>query len=63
MQSIGNILPLLWQILAKKKCAINVCTIDNEMTVSIIRKRKIKRFVGTDSLSLIPDLTQYLQVC
>lgn len=62
MQSIGDLIPLLWKILAKKKCAINVCTIDNEMTVSIIRKRKIKRFTGTDSFSLIPHLTQYLQM-
>jgi len=63
MDSIRNLIPTLWQILDKKKCAINVTTIDNELTVSIIGKRRTKRFRNTNSSVVISELTRYFQLC
>jgi hypothetical protein len=63
MDTIRTLIPTLWQILDKKKCAINVTTIENELTVSIIGKRRTKRFTNTNSSVVISELTRYFQLC
>lgn len=55
-----NIIPALWDMLAKRKLAINVTNIDNELAVSIIGRRKIKRFKNKDSEILLSDIRSYL---
>jgi len=64
MQYINNshlLLPLLWKLIEKKKCAINITSDNNELTVSIIRKKRTTRFKNEDSEKLISDLQEYLQ--
>lgn len=61
MDSITEILPILWKLVEKKKCAINVSKIDNEVVVNILgrfRKRCIK---AADSVALISKINAYLQ--
>lgn len=40
-----NLIPNALKILRKRKGAINITTIDNVITVSIINRFRIKRFV------------------
>lgn len=54
-------MPVLWQIIdKKKKCAVNVSTIDDKLTVSILFGRRTKRFTHTDSNILLAELQQFL---
>ncbi|HMF72312.1 MAG TPA: hypothetical protein VK616_12620 [Flavitalea sp.] len=63
MEYVSSLLPTLWKIIEKKGGAINVSTIDNELVVSIIGKKRIKRFKSADSHDLITNINQYLQAC
>jgi hypothetical protein len=57
-----SMIPALWKLLDKKNIAINVTNLDNAITVSILKSRRVKRkFVNTDSAMLIADIEQYLQ--
>lgn len=61
MDLIKIIMPTLWQILDKnKKCSINISTIDNKLTVSILFGRRKKRFVADSDKALINELQQFL---
>lgn len=54
-------MPILWQIVEKKKkCAVNVSTIDNKLTVTILFGRRKKRFVHTDESILLNQLQSFL---
>lgn len=57
-----KIIPALWKLLEKKKCAINISNIDNELSVSIIRKGRVKRFVNESTELLLLDIKNYLHV-
>lgn len=57
MEQVAKILPFLWQILGKqKKSKINVTTRENEIIVSILTGRKVKRFKNNNLDILIRDL-------
>ncbi len=55
-----ELLPILWKLIDKKKCAINVASIDNELAVSVITRKHIKRFKNHDSKELISQLQHFL---
>ena len=60
-----NIMPLLWQFLDKHRrsyFSMNVATIDDELIVSIIHGKRIKRFKNTDGKNLIENLRAYLKL-
>lgn len=61
MDDISEILPVLWELIEKKKCAINVSRIDNEFVVNIIRRFRRRVIKAADSVSLIPKLNAYMQ--
>ena len=58
---LGDLLPVLWKLIDKKKCAINVTSIDNELAVSVITRKHIKRFKNHDSKQLVSQLQHFLQ--
>lgn len=61
MDLIKSIMPVLWQIIEKnKKCAINVSTYEDKLTISILFGKRKKRFIETDGRSLVTDLQHFL---
>lgn len=66
MEYVAQIMPVLWQIIDKqknkRKCRVNVSTIDDKMTVSFLFGRRTKRFSHKDSKVLLEELQQYLLV-
>ncbi len=64
---IIHMIPALWDLMKRKKVAVNITNLDNELTISIIRKRnifgrrKITRFRHSNNNVLIADITRYLQ--
>ena len=58
---VSELLPILWNIVDNKKCAINVSYVDNRFSVSIIRKTRIERFNHSSQSELISQLNQYMQ--
>lgn len=61
MNNLSELLPCLWKLIEKKKCAINVSTKDNEVVVNIINRFKTHCFRDVDSDILISKLEAYLQ--
>jgi hypothetical protein len=61
MDEVNTILPYLWKLIEKRKCAINVSRIDNEVVVNIIERFRKYQVKAADSMSLIPKLIPYLQ--
>lgn len=60
-----SILPILWKFLDNcKHCSIsmNIAMIDDELIVSIINKKKIRRFKNPNSQELIKKLKAYLRI-
>ena len=66
MDYTKSILPILWKFLDKcrRPCfvSMNVYTADNELVISIINSRKIRRFKSNDNSNLVEKLTAYLKV-
>lgn len=66
MDLMSKIIPLIWQIMDKnsnkRKCKVNVSTIDDKLTVSFLFGRKIKQFAHADSNILLAELQQYFLV-
>jgi hypothetical protein len=61
MEFITAIKPIIWKIIdKKKKYAVNVSSLDNELTVSILSGRKTKRFTNKDSAIVLSQLEKYL---
>jgi hypothetical protein len=61
MDFISKILPVLWQIIEKKKkCSINVNSLDEILTVNILFGRKKVVFSHPDSDYLLYQLKEYL---
>lgn len=61
MELFKKILPMLWQIIEKNKdCAVNVSTIENKLTIRILKGRKTKSFSHDDDTVLISQLQQYI---
>lgn len=61
MDLINKIMAVLWNILdAKKDCSINVATIDEKLTVNILRGKRRKTFSHCDGNIVLRELKQYL---
>jgi hypothetical protein len=61
MDFISKIMPVLWQIIEKKKrCSINVSSLDEILTVNILLGRKKKVFSHPDCDYLLYQLKEYL---
>ncbi len=61
MELINKIMVVLWNILdTKKDCSINVATIDEKLTVNILRGRRRKTFSHHDGNIVLMELKQYL---
>lgn len=61
-----SIIPILWKFLEKgrRPCfmSMNVYTNDNELVISIINSRKIKRFSSPKNIHLAKMVSHYLKV-
>lgn len=57
-----NIIPSLRRLMGKRKIAMNVTNIDNELAVSIIKNRKIKRFKNRNVAVVLSEVEFYLGV-
>lgn len=54
-------MPTLWQIINKyRNCRINITTIDNKLTVSILRGKKINVYADSDIKILLLNLKKHL---
>jgi len=60
MDFLHQVMPVLWHVLSKhKRGAINVSTVDDELTVNILLGRKRKSFVNSDPNVLLCDISQF----
>ena len=57
---VASIIPELRKLIGKRNLSINVTNIDNELAISIIKKRKIKRFRNANPLLVLSDIETYL---
>ena len=66
MDYTQTILPILWKFLDKRRrpcfISMNVYTSDNELVISIINNKKIKRFKSLYNPNMIKKLKSYLKV-
>lgn len=61
MDFINKIMPVIWQIVEKKKrCAVNVSTIDDKLTVNILLGRRRKIFSHPNGDVLLSQLQNFL---
>ena len=61
MEFINKIMPVIWQIVEKKKkCSVNVSTIDNKLTVNILFGRRKKIFSHPCGDVLLSQLQKFL---
>ena len=60
MDLFKKVIELAWLILDKnKKCAINIATIDNKLTVSILRGRRRKTYCVSDANIVLMKMRQH----
>lgn len=60
MDFLNQVMPVLWHVLSKnKRGAINVSTVDENLTVNILLGRKRKIFVNSDPNVLLCDISQF----
>ena len=61
-----SIMPVLWKFLDKHKrpcfISINIHMLNNELIISIINNKKIKRFIDSNNQNLVQKLCAYLKV-
>ncbi len=60
MEFINKMLPTLWAIIEKRKCAVNISSIENKLTINILLGRRRKTFCDKDENILLKQLQQYL---
>ena len=60
MEFINQILPTLWAIVEKRKCAVNISSIENKLTINILLGKRRKTFCDKDEAVLLKQLQQYL---
>jgi hypothetical protein len=60
MEFINKILPTLWAIVEKRKCAVNISSIENKLTVNILLGKRRKTFCDKDENLLLQQLQNYL---
>lgn len=65
MDYTKNIIPILWNFLDTRRnsfsVSINICTIDDEVIISIINPKEITRFKHTKNVNLVENLNASLQ--
>ena len=60
MDLLHKVVELAWLILDKnKECAINIATIDNKLTVSILEGRRRKTYCDADANIVLLQMRQY----
>jgi hypothetical protein len=61
-----SIIPILWKFLDKRRrpcfISMNVYKVDNNLVISIIDNKKIRRFKSSDNQNLVKKLTSYLKL-
>lgn len=62
MEFINKLLPTLWAIVEKQKCAINVSALENKLTVNILWGKKRKTFCDKNHDVLLQKLQHYLVI-
>jgi len=65
MDYTKRIIPILWKFLDKKRncsLSVNIATIDDELVVSIIDGKKIRRFKNMGNRPFEENLSFYLKV-
>ena len=61
MDFLNKIMPVIWQIVEKKKkCAVNVTTIEDKLIVSILLGRRRKVFSHPNDNVLLEQLENFL---
>jgi hypothetical protein len=61
MDYIKVIMPVIWQIIEKKKrCAVNISTVNDKLTVNILFGRRRKIFSHSDNNVLLSQLQGFL---
>jgi hypothetical protein len=60
MEFINKMLPTLWAIVEKRKCAVNISTTENKLTVNILLGKRRKTFCDKDENQVLKQLQQYL---
>lgn len=51
-----NLVPTLWEIIGKGKCAINISSLDNKLTITILYGKRRKTFCDNNTEKLLMDL-------
>lgn len=60
MDLINKIMGVLWAIIEKNKnCSVNVATIDNKLTVNILRGKRRNTIADTDGNIVLLKLQQF----
>lgn len=60
MNLLHKVIELAWSILEKnKECAINIATIDNKLTVNILRGRRRNTYCDADANIVMFKMRQY----
>ncbi len=60
MELITKIMAVLWAIIEKNKdCKVNVATIDNKLTVNILRGKRRNTIADTDGNIVLLKLQQF----
>jgi hypothetical protein len=61
-----SIIPLLWKFLDKRRrpcfISMNVYKVEDELIISIIDNKKIRRFKSSNNQNLVKKLTSYLKL-
>lgn len=61
MEFVNKLMPVLWRIIEKKKrCSINVSTVDEKLTVCILTGRRKQIFSNNDVDFVLFQLERYL---
>jgi hypothetical protein len=61
MDLLHKVIELAWSILDKnRECAINIATIDNQLTVNILRGRRRKTYCDADANIVMMKMRQHV---
>lgn len=61
MDLINTIMPIIWQIIEKKRnCKANVTTFENKLIVNILFGKRKKTFCDKDHTIILAQLQQFL---
>ena len=61
MDIVNEIMPMLFEIVELKGCAVNLSREKGEVVINVMRDKKTRTFRSTNGKSLVTDLKYYLQ--